>query len=55
MVTPFQSSTLLQSSFHETNKILSVNNRQSMFVKEGIIEHNVQTLIYAKNYRYLDM
>jgi hypothetical protein len=55
MVTPFQSSALLQSSFQHKNKILSVINRQFMFVKEGIIEHNVQTLIYAKKYRYLDM
>jgi hypothetical protein len=29
-------------------------HRQFMFVKEGIIEHYVQSLIYAKN-RYLDM
>jgi hypothetical protein len=55
MVAPFQSSTLSQSSFQQKNKILSVINRQFMFVKEGIIEHYVQTLIYAKNYRYLDM
>jgi hypothetical protein len=37
------------------NKELCVINRQFVFVKEGIIEHKVQTQISAKKYQYLDM